>query len=416
LAGHASRQYGPFPSNSRITVSGPGVSAQSWNLTTLYGEWYITQKDAHAVLTLINADPWPRSLSFYVQLDGKATTQTITKANNSPSVGPGRVGFGFNLPGGKQTLVLGKTDALTVTVTRFDDLNFEATVRGTTTVLETGAGPVEISATISLHRATHAEKRSGSWIDCDPVIHDAYATVIPRSASECEVKYDLHARAALNQALEPVIRAMEAKQWVLKAHPDLKPVDNEGRGSEGSPYEASAALDFYLARSSPVWQHNQQVMEDAAAKMKAQPGGVGSNPQLFKHMADEMAANTLPTAFRLKTQINLPNAEVVNFSTRHTVKQLPGIGTVVYLNDGQPPTGGGEGAPVTWVLVGSWQPPVFEPLGDHEKAVFRGGLSPAKPLLSAQNYCVTIYATREMAEETTKEIDWAPVKALLAEK
>jgi hypothetical protein len=418
LAAHASRQYGPFPSNSRVTVSGPGVAAESWNLTTLYGEWYITPKDAHAVLTLINADPWPRSLSFFVQLDGKATTQTITRTNNSASVGPGRLGFGFNLPGGKQTLVLGKANAVTVTITRFDDLSFEATVTGTTTVLETGAGPVQISGTISLHRTAHAEKRSGSWIECDPVIHDAYATVIPRSASECETKYDLHVRQALNQALEPVIRAMEAKQWVLRVYPDLKLVDNEMRGSETSPYEAGATLDFYLARSSPVWQHNQQVLDDATAKMKTQLNGASaySNPELMKKMAMEMAANTLPTAFSLKTLINLPNAEVVNFSTRHTVAELPGIGTEIYFEDGQPPTGGGEGAPVTWVLVGSWLPPVFEPLGDHEKAVFKGGLNPAKPLMSAQNYHVTIYATREIAQEVIKLIDWAPVKGLLEEK
>ncbi len=173
-----------------------------------------------------------------------------------------------------------------------------------------------------------------------------------------------------------------------------------------------------LARSSPVWQHNQQVLDDATAKMKAQLNGASAygNPELMKKMASEIAANTLPTSFSMKTLINSPGAEVVNFSTRHTVTQLAGIGTVIYLNDGQPPTGGGEGAPVTWVLIGSWLPPVFQPLGDHEKAVFKGGLNPAKPLMSAQNYHVTIYATREQAEEVIRLIDWAPIKALLAEK
>jgi hypothetical protein len=418
LAAHANKQYGPFPGGGSITISGPGVTTQTSTVTQYYGEWYITPKDAHAIFTLLNSDQWPRSISFNLQLDGKSMTQTITRESNSSSVGPGRMAFNYNPPGGKQTLVLGKNDSLSIHIKRFDDLNFEATFSGTATVQETGAGPVQISGVISLHRLKHVELRSGTWIDCDPAIHDAYATVIPRSASACEVKYDLHVRQALNQALEPVITAMEANQWILKAHPNLKPVDSEMRGTETSPYKAAASLDFYLARNSPIYQHNQQVLEDATAQMKAQLNGASamSNPQLMQKMARQIADNTLPTTFSLKTLINQAETEVVNFSRKHTVTQLPGIGTEVYLDDAQPPTGGSEGAPVTWVLVGSWLPPVFEPLGDHEKAVFRGGLNPAKPLMSAQNYYLVIYSTRQQSEKIIKLIDWALIRALLAEK
>jgi hypothetical protein len=418
LAAHANKQYGPFPGGGSITISGPGVTTQTSTVTQYYGEWYITPKDAHVIFTLLNSDQWPRSISFNLQLDGKSMTQTITRESNSPSVGPGRMAFNYNPPGGKQTLVLGKNDSLSIHIKRFDDLNFEATFSGTATVQETGAGPVQISGVISLHRLKHVEMRSGTWIDCDPAIHDAYATVIPRSASACEVKYDLHVRQALNQALEPVITAMEANQWTLKAHPNLKPVDSEMRGTETSPYKAAASLDFYLARNSPIYQHNQQVLEDATAQMKAQLNGANamSNPQLMQKMARQIADNTLPTTFSLKTLINQAETEVVNFSRKHTVTQLPGIGTEVYLDDAQPPTGGSEGAPVTWVLVGSWLPPVFEPLGDHEKAVIRGGLNPAKPLMSAQNYYLVIYSTRQQSEKIIKLIDWALIRALLAEK
>jgi hypothetical protein len=417
LAAHANKQYGPFPGSGSITISGPGIATQTSTVTQYYGEWYITPKDAHAVFTLMNSDPWPRSLSFSLQLDGRSLTQTITRESNSPSVGPGRMAFNYNPPGGKQTLVLGKNDSLRINIKRYDDLNFEATFSGSATVQETGAGPIQISGTISLHRLKHVELHTGSLNNCDPVIHDAYATVIPRSASECEVKYDLHARAALNQALQPAIAAMEARQWILKAPLSLKPVDSEMRGSETLPYKAGASLDFYLDKSSPVYRHNEQVLNDASAKMKAQLNGANamSNPQLMQQMAKQIADNTLPTTFYLKTLINLPSAEVVNFSRKHIVAQLPGIGTEVYLEDAQPPTGGGEGAPVTWVLVGSWLPPVFEPLGDHEKAVFRGGLNPAKPLMSAQNYHMTIYAKREQAEQIIKLIDWVQIRALLAE-
>lgn len=418
LAAHANKQYGPFSGGGSITISGPGVTAQTSTVTLYYGEWYITPKDAHAVFTLLNADKWPRSIGFGLQLDGRAMTQTITRATESATVGPGRKSFTYNPPGGKQTLVLGPSDSITFNLKRYDDLNFEATFSGTATVQETGAGPVEISGTISLHRLKHVELHTGAWIDCDPVIHDAYATVIPRSTSECEVKYDLHLRQALNQALEPVITAMEAEQWILKAQPNLKPIDNQGRGTETSPYKAGAGLDFYLDRGSPVYQHNQQVLDDASEQMKTQMNGANamSNPQLMQQMARQIADNTLPTAFYLKTLINQPGTEAVNFSKKHTVTQLPGIGTEVYVEDAQPPTGGGEGAPATWVLVGLWLPPVFEPLGDHEKAVFHGGLNPAKPLLSAQNYYLVIYATRQQAEKVIHLIDWAPIRALLAEK
>lgn len=419
LAAHANKQYGPFPGAGSITISGPGIPEQTVTITQYYGEWFVTPQAAHANLTLLNSSPWPRSISMSISLDGPATTLTITRANNSASVGPGRMAFGYNPPGGKLSLTLGKSDSVTFTIKRFDDLNFEATFSGTTTDAQTGAGPVQISGTIGLHRLKHVELHTGGWVDCDPVIHDAYALVIPRSASECEVKYDLHAREALNKALEPVIAAMEAQQWILKAQTNLKPVDNEMRGSETAPYKASAGLDFYLDRSSPVYQHNQQVLEDASAKMKAQLNGANamSNPQLMQNMAKQIADNSLPTTFRLNTLINEPQTEVVNFSTKHIVTQIPGVGTEISFDDAQPPTGGSDGAPVTWVLVGSWQPPVFEPLGDgSEKAVFHGGLNAAKPLLSAQNYSLAIYATREQAEKVIGLVDWAPIRTLLAER
>ncbi|MGA3212068.1 MAG: hypothetical protein ABSD20_12250 [Terriglobales bacterium] len=418
LAAHANKQYGPFPGGGSITISGPGIPEQTNAITQYYGEWYITPNDGHVILALMNSETWPRSLTMSLELDGRSMTQTITHETVSPMMGPGHLSFDYNPPGGKQTLVLAENDSITINIKRYDDLNFEATFTGTATVQQTGAGPVQISGAISLHRLKHNEMHSGTWIDCDPVIHDAYATVIPRSASGCEVKYSVHVRQALTQALEPVIAAMEADQWILKARPNLAPVDSEMRGTETSPYKTSAGLDFYLDRSSPVYQHNQQVLDDAAAQMKAQLNGANamSNPQLMQNMARQIADNTLPTAFHLNTLINIPQTEVIDFSKKHTVTQLPGIGTEIYFDDAQPPTGGSEGAPVTWVLVGSWLPPVFEPLGDHEKAVFRGGLNPAKPLMSAQNYYLVIYATRPQAEKVIGLVDWAPLRALLAEK
>jgi hypothetical protein len=52
-------------------------------------------------MTLLNADPWPRSIDMSLQLDGRSTPQTITRANESDTLGPGRVSFGFRGPGGK---------------------------------------------------------------------------------------------------------------------------------------------------------------------------------------------------------------------------------------------------------------------------------------------------------------------------
>lgn len=418
FAAHANKAWGPFPGAGSITISGPGIPAQTATVTQYYGEWFITPKTAHANVTLLNSNPWPRSFSLTFSLDGLAKTQTITGASNSATVGPGKLAFGYSPPGGKLQLTLGKSDSVTFTITKLDDLSFEATFSGTTTDAQTGAGPVQITGTFSLHRLKHVELRSGTWIDCDPVIHDAYALVIPRSASECEVKYDLHAREALNKALEPVVAAMQAQQWILNAPLSSKPVDSENRGTETSPYEAAASLSFYLNKSSPVYQHNQKVLDDSAAQMKSKmsTGGLAANPQLMQQMAKQIADNTLPTSFYLGTLINLPQAEVVNFSRKHTVTQLPGIGTEVFLEDGQPPTGGGDGAPVTWILIGSWLPPIFEPLGDHEKAIFRGGLNPARPLLSAQNYRLVIYATHAQAEKVIGAMNWAPILALLAEK
>jgi hypothetical protein len=423
LAAHANKAWGPFPATGSITISGPGVPTQTDAITQYYGDWYNVPNSAHASVTLMNSAPFPHALDMTLQLDGHETTQTITRATNSPSVGPGKKAFIYTPPGGKLSLTLGTNDSITVTIARFDDLNIEATFTGTTSVINTNGtqstiGPVQISGSLSLHRLKHVELHSGAWIDCDPVIHDAYALVIPRSASECEVKYDLHARQALNEALQPVITSMQAEQWIAQTQPNLKPVDSEMRGSETSPYEAGASVSFYLDKSSPVYQHNQQVLDDAGAKMKSQmSGGGAANPQFMQQMAAQIAANTLPTTFYLKTLMNLPKMEVVNFSRKHTVTQLPGVGTEIEFDDAQPPTGGSEGAPVTWVLVGSWLPPVFEPLGDGgEKAVFRGGLNPNKPLMSAQNYYLVIYSTHQQAAKVIENIDWAPIRALLAER
>lgn len=59
LAGYANKQYGPFPGGGSITISGPGVTAQTIAVTRYYGEWYITPQDAHAVFTLMNSDHIP---------------------------------------------------------------------------------------------------------------------------------------------------------------------------------------------------------------------------------------------------------------------------------------------------------------------------------------------------------------------
>jgi len=213
-------------STSSITVSGPAaggtrtIALRFMNNFENKGDWYVTPTDAHAAFLLADAQATKEG-RIDLTLNGKQTKFLITHENNKDTGHKTDQGLSVMLGSAQKSTLftLDNDDEVTITITKMDSLTLEATVSGTLTqagLMERNgheAYRVKVNGVISLHRASApAEKSAGSYLDCDPVIHDWLNQAQDRAPSDCEVKFDQYVRSSFVKAFEPAISAFEAEQ------------------------------------------------------------------------------------------------------------------------------------------------------------------------------------------------------------
>jgi len=414
-------------STSQISLNGGGLPGESLSLPVVHGDWFATEKDAHANLDLESA-PGPTRITLQMQWDGKAATQTINADNNSTSTGAGRSTFYVMVSkdGRSDAASPRHDDAVTLTITRMDESTLEARLSGTVT----GDGPIQLQGTISLRRAgTRKMLASGTYRDCDPTVYEKMVGAEDRSASECESKFDAHVRETLLQAFAPVVSGLTAGSWTVDKSPKMGPVTQMARHTESKPYQLNStfqgafAMELALSPDSPAFQRTMQAYQEAMDKMKQQvadqmKNGGARNPQAAQQMAQSIAALADNSKIRISVVINFGSIGVVNFKGAHTVDPLPGGGSVVFVPGAQPSTGGGPdaGEAMTWVLLGSWATVQSRSLGaDGEHLDVKGGMSPAKPPLAVQNVWVRIRTSKELAAQVIAKTDWEKIRGLVTE-
>ena len=206
----------PVVSNSTITISGPGIGGATKTFSLPFmnnfankGDWYVLPNDAHAAFFVADKATYSQC-RVDILLNGAQKTIAITSSNDLATGHNTDLAFDVMVGDGRNNKSFSTTDrrdAVTVTVTRMDMLNFEATFSGTMTEMgvmrSSGREPskVSVSGTISLHRASApAPINAGNWVDCDPIVHDWLNEAQNRASSDCEVKFDHHLETALSFA------------------------------------------------------------------------------------------------------------------------------------------------------------------------------------------------------------------------
>jgi hypothetical protein len=417
----------PIISQSQITPSGAGFTGETYKLPKVIGDWFQTPTDAHVSLRQETSVDAAQRVILDIEWDGLATTHTITNESNHDGTATHRSGFYLTYaPKGRSSTSVAPSgsEAIVVTVQHLDDNQVEATINGTITInngMTAGGGSVQVTGTISLKRTgAHNEKVGGTFGDCDPVIHDKLVGAEFRSPSACEVKFDQHVRDGLIAAVTPLINSFTAGGWMVDKAPFAGPITSIPRHTESAPFRVKIELELRMSPDNEVYQRlnkaSQEAMEKASAQMALALKGGTVDP----HMMDaatksvrELADNTL---LGITIDTNAPSAGAVAFQGGHTVNELPGGGTVVFLPAAQAPTGGGADAAVslTWVLLGSWSAPApVKPGTGEENLSVKGGLLPGKPVLAVQNVYVRIHASRELAERAIQQIDWGKLRGVL---
>jgi hypothetical protein len=427
-------------SNSSVTVSGPIVGgtrtiALPWmNNFESKGDWYATPADAHAAFLLSDASAMKEG-RIDLELNGRQSTFVINHANNRNTGHRTDLWFGVTVGSAQKSTMftLDDTDEVTIAVTKMDSLTLEATVSGTVTqagLMERNghdAYRIRVNGVISLHRAgPPAQRSAGNYVDCDPVIHDWLNEAEARAPAECEVKFDRDVRVAMTKAFEPTWAAFAAQQWRVTRSPREGALDAMPRGSEKTPYQfgfGDSAVGFELTMDS-----NAPEFRRLKAAADASDPGLTKLMELMKQgrYAEAQAAarehkpgNALGE-FRGNTQvvatpvINHAEMSLVNFHGAFAAAPLAGGGTVLYLPEAQPLTGGSDGEPVTYVLLGPWGPASAARLdADATRVSVKATISPSAPRLSVQTIVVRIHCSREFAQRAIQTVDWSALRALI---
>ena len=413
-------------SESRITVTGGAIAGETFTLSRVNGDWFVTPGDAHASLTL-SAGAGAQRTQLNIQWDGKGATHTIRAENNDDVGGDNRFTFFLHLGAPYSQIVQPRgADAIDVTVIRMDDLNLEANIAGTAT----GAGSLRITGVIKLHRDAANAGVSGAYLNCDPAIHDKLAGAEARSATECEVKFDLHLREALANAFAPAVTALTRGEWEQSRKPNMGPITSIARGSEKSAFgldssrEGAFRLEFRLRPGSAQAMRNQAAMEAAMKKMSdmMKTGGVAAASIAELTLAAHAAQGS--GTIGISVGVNQATVGIVNFQGTHSVSQVPGVGYLLTAPYVQANTGGdiGSSHETTYVFVGGWAPPTnTRSDGGSEDIVVKGSLVKGSlnakgPALSVQNICVQIQANAELAQQVIGLVDWSAIQQLLAGK
>jgi hypothetical protein len=410
-------------SDSTVTVSGGGLPVpETYRLAQVYGDWFATPTDAHAALTMRTL-PGAHQAQVGIEWDGKSLTQTIDAAKSD--VHSSRMfSFSLHLSGAgaySQDAQLRGSDAITIQITRMDNLTLEATFGGTAT----GTGALKVSGVVKLHREATAEKPTGMFGNCDPAIHDKLAGAEWRSPSGCEVIFDAYARKGLTAAIEPVIDGLTAQGWKVISSVEAQSLTSIPRHTESKPFQLTEQsmhqggaffVSLGLPESSPIYQRLSQA---AMAEMqKAITAAQAGKALPMDEATDAARALDENTKIGISVAINLSGAGISNFKGGHTVTPLPGGGYAIEVPYAQSPGGGDITAAqhVTCVFLGAWGPaPASTQSGGDENIQVKGALNPAK-LLAVQNIRIRIQGGPAQAQQVIKLINWNALQALMEGK
>ncbi|MGA2755361.1 MAG: hypothetical protein ABSE53_16495 [Terracidiphilus sp.] len=433
----------PVVSNSTVTISGPGVGGATRTFSLPFmnnyankGDWYVTPGDAHAAFFVADKLPFAAAdksthATVDLLLNGTGKTFLITRDSAHPAIHKTDLAIDV-MVGNTKFSTTDPGDAVTVTVTRMDMLNFEATFSGTMTevgMMERNrreAHRVTVSGTISLHRASAPPQISaGNWVGCDPIVHDWLNEAQDRASSDCEVKFDRHLQIALNAAFSPMESAFTASQWMIVNKPDPDVLFlSAPRGSEKEPFHGQG---FKLTMAmNPNSAQSQQAMAAANTPdplmlkaMELMKEGQYAEAQEVEKQLNAKMENAPPppsTRFGLQVSFNFSARELINFHGAFSTSALSGGGTVLYLPAMQPLSGGSGGDPGTWVFLGPWSQPTATHLdGDTTKVAIKAQTNPSAPRLSVQCISVYINADHDLAAKAIQAIDWSQLRALLAQ-
>ena len=428
-------------SNSTVTISGPGIGGVTKTLSLPFmnnfankGNWYVLPSDAHAAFFVADKMTYSQA-RVDILLNGAQKAFVITSANDLAAGHKTDQAFDVMVGDGHTNKTFSTTDpgdAVTITVTRMDMLNFEATFSGTMT--EVGmmerdghdAHAVTVSGSISLHRASAPTPVSaGNWVGCDPIIHDWLNEAENRASSECEVKFDHHLQTAMNAAFSPMESALTASDWQIANEPDPNVLFlSAPRGSEAQPFHGQG---FKLTLAlNPNSSQGQQAIDAANTPdplmmkmMELMKEGKYAEAQELQKQLDAKSKDApSPPSTRLTVQVsfNTPAKELINFHGRLQHLRASRRRQVLYLPAMQPLSGGSSGDPGTWVLLGPWSQPASTHLdGDTTKVIAKAQLNPTAPRLSVQNIAVYLNCDQDLAAKAIQAIDWSQLRALLAQ-
>jgi hypothetical protein len=430
----------PVVSNSTITISGPGIGGATKTFSLPFmnnfankGDWYVLPNDAHAAFFVADKATYSQC-RVDILLNGAQKTIAITSSNDLATGHNTDLAFDVMVGDGRNNKSFSTTDrrdAVTVTVTRMDMLNFEATFSGTMTEMgvmrSSGREPskVSVSGTISLHRASApAPINAGNWVDCDPIVHDWLNEAQNRASSDCEVKFDHHLETALSFAFAPMESALEASQWQIVNMSDPSGLfDSAPRGSEGEPFRGQGfkltmAVNPNTAQGQQAMAANtpDPLMDKMIQLLKA--GNYAEAQVVQKQLDAKLKSAPAPPSTRLTVQVsfNFSSREFINFHGAFSTSALPGGGTVLYLPAMQGLGGGSGGDPGTWVLLGPWSQPTSTHLdGETTKVATKAQMNPSTPRLSIQNISVYLNCDRDLATKAIAAINWSQLRGLVAQ-
>ncbi|HWG19828.1 MAG TPA: hypothetical protein VG225_04795 [Terracidiphilus sp.] len=273
---------------------------------------------------------------------------------------------------------------------------------------------------------------TGTFGNCDPVIHDQLVGAEWRSPSECELKFDAWVRPRLTAALEPVVDSLTAHGWSVTRKVELQSLTAIPRHTEARPFELTEQqlhqggaffVQLDIDKSSPAFQQYDQPLQAAMQKFGAalKQMNAAEMTSAQNAMHDAAKAEEEHTTIAISVVINSSAVDIPNFKGGHTVTRLSSGGFAVSAPNVQPPTGGDESAAqrVIYVFLGPFTPPApAGPTTGDETIHVRGGpLSAASAkLLSVQNVVLRIQTGTELAQQVIQSIDWTALDNLLAGK
>lgn len=398
-------------SETRITVTGGSINGQTFTFTAAYGDWFVLPNDAHASFTLSSGSgPGVNQLS--IEWDGKGEAHSIIP-NDPKNTFSLRLGQPVN-----QSIRLDRADAIEVSVIKMDDLNLEARISGTAT----GAAQFRISGVVKLHRDAANYPVTGTYMNCDPVVHDKFAGAQNRSPSECEVKFDSHVRESLAQAFAPVVTVFSDGDWAQTRKANMGPIDSLSRKTEKSPFRFDASslagsfrLEFRVRPESAQAQRSQATLEAFSKKMAEAMKSPAAAVAFQTELAEATRAIEGSSVIAITVGVNAESIGIANFRGSFTDAKLPVGAYLVTVPYAQAHTGGDITASheTTWAFLGPWSSATATKSGEGQSIKVKSALKPGAPTLSIQNIYMEIQANAELAKKIVALVDWKAMQQLI---